>query len=178
MESPMIPESSLWMAYGITNLVALLLLAGSQWFPNLTRFLFFLLFAGAAYFNTRTALESPWVYYDYADYTFLSIYKWFIEEPFSQFTVPIIVSIAAGQVAIALAMLLKGSWFRWGCVGGIAFCLGIAPLGFGSAFPSTLLMAASFYLLYQRRSHQYLWQYLARYSSRATTPDMQTADHS
>ncbi|MBC7339277.1 MAG: hypothetical protein H5U04_05385 [Firmicutes bacterium] len=41
--------------------------------------------------------------------------------------------------------------FLWlGVAGGIVFLLAIAPLGVGSAFPSTLLMAVALYLMWRR----------------------------
>jgi hypothetical protein len=65
-----------------------------------------------------------------------------------------VLSIAVGQVAIAIAMLLTDRWFRIGCLGGIIFCVSIAPLGLGSAFPATLLMALAFYRLYKHENQQ------------------------
>jgi len=45
---------------------------------------------------------------------------------------------------------MKRALFLLGILGGIIFLVAISPLGVGSAFPSTLLMAVSLVLLYLR----------------------------
>lgn len=162
MDKPFFPESVLWTAYAISNLLALVMLLGSRWFPTGARLLYCVLFAWAGQYNFRTALDAPWVYYDYADYTFLPVYRWFILGPFTDITMPMILAIAVGQIGIAVTMLLKGSLFRWGCLGGLVFCVAIAPLGLGSAFPATLLMAAGFYRLYRHPATTYFWHQRSR----------------
>ena len=53
---------------------------------------------------------------------------------------------------IAVAMLLKGTMFRLGCIGAIIFLLAISPLGVGAGFPCTLTLAlAIFYLIRKPR---------------------------
>ena len=65
---------------------------------------------------------------------------------------PMVLIIAVGQVFIAMSTFMKRRWFRVGCIGGISFCLAIAPLGMGAAFPSTLLMAFAFGLALDRET--------------------------
>src|SRR6266511_3228644 len=45
------------------------------------------------------------------------------------------------------------------CIGGIIFCLAIAPLGVGSAFPATVSMAIAFYILLIRYEHDFIWKW-------------------
>lgn len=146
-------DSLLAIAYVLTNVVSLLQVIGTYRWPTITRLVFFVLFAMAAAVNVRTVLDTPWVYQSYAYYA-IPVYSWFIQGPFDHITQPMVLSIAVGQVGIAIAMLLTGRWFGIGCVGGIVFCVSIAPLGLGSAFPATLLMALAFYRLYKHENQQ------------------------
>lgn len=141
------------IAYVLTNVVALVQVIGTYRWPTVTRLVFFVLFAMAAVVNIRTALDTPWVYQSYAYYA-LPVYSWFILGPFDAITQPMVISIAIGQIGIATSMLLLGRWFRLGCVGGLVFCVSIAPLGLGSAFPATLLMALAFYRLFKHENQQ------------------------
>jgi len=59
---------------------------------------------------------------------------------------------------IFIGMLTKNGWFRLACLGGIIFGIAIAPLGIGSAFPATLLMAWAFYILFRKYGHDYIWK--------------------
>jgi hypothetical protein len=58
-------------------------------------------------------------------------------------------AIATGQCASGLLALLPGRWRRWGLAGTIVFLLAIAGLGWGSAFPATVIMAAAVWLVYR-----------------------------
>jgi hypothetical protein len=64
--------------------------------------------------------------------------------------------IATCQGLIALSMILKGWFFKTGCIGGIIFLLAIAPLGVGSGFPCTVVFAIALAVLY-RKGKNYLW---------------------
>ena len=152
------PTHIIWIAYSLSNLVAVLLLWVAWKKPALARALFFLLFAWASWFNTTTALHRPEIYTGYAPFAFLDVYRRFILGFFAQHTAPLVLGIAAGQAGIALGMLAKRRLFRLGCAGGIVFLLCIAPLGLGSAFPCTALMAAGMWLLYREGSGKWLWQ--------------------
>jgi hypothetical protein len=72
----------------------------------------------------------------------LAAYRDFIHGPFRRHTAAIVLSITAGQLAVATLLASGPSPLRrLGVIGGIVFLLAIAPLGVGSAFPSTLLLA-------------------------------------
>ncbi|QIP15140.1 hypothetical protein G8759_22200 [Spirosoma aureum] len=144
-------DTLLTIAYVVVNIFSVTQLIGSYRWPAITRVLFFLLFSLAAFVNIRNALETPWVYQSYADYA-VPMYSRFILGPFDSFTTPIVLSIGIGQILIAFSMFMKGDWFRLGCLGGLVFCVAIAPLGFGSAFPSSLLFAMAFYQLFQSQN--------------------------
>lgn len=143
-------DTFLTIAYVVVNIFSVTQLIGTYRWPATTRVLFFLLFSLAAFVNIRNALETPWVYQSYADYA-IPTYRRFILGLFDRFATPIVVTIGLGQFLIAFSMFTKGDWFRLGCLGGLVFCLAIAPLGLGSAFPSSLLFALAFYRLYQQQ---------------------------
>lgn len=103
-----------------------MLLAASRYYPRIARLLFALLFAWACWINSKTALNNPGDYLNYAPYA-IPVYRDFIEGWFAQHVTPMVLLIATGQGIIALAMLTKGWFFRGGCLGGIAFLLGISP---------------------------------------------------
>lgn len=151
------PTDTVWIAYSLSNLVAVLLLWACWKKPLWARVLFFLLFAWAAWLNSTTALTTPAMYTGYAQYAFSEWYRQFINGFFAAHTVPIVLTIAAGQAGIAIGMLAKGPLFRLGATGAIIFLLSIAPLGIGSAFPCTLVMAAGVWMLYREGGTAWLW---------------------
>ncbi len=146
-------DTIILIAYVLSNVLAMVQLAGSYRWPTATRIVFLLIFGSAAVINIRTVLNTPWVYGGYADYA-IPPYSWFILGPFDSITQPMVLCIAAGQTLIAGSMLLTGRWFRRGCLGGMVFCVAIAPLGLGAAFPATLLLALAFYQLYKPNRRQ------------------------
>ncbi|MFN7118280.1 MAG: hypothetical protein ACK4TA_15880 [Saprospiraceae bacterium] len=148
------------IAYIASNVVAILMLLASWKKPAIARILYLLLFLWASWANTTTALFAPQLYLEYAQFTFLPLYRDFINGLFSHHVTTLVLGIAVCQFLIGSSMLLKGVIFRLGTMGGIVFLLSIAPLGVGSAFPATLVMAAGLYLLIRKNSNIYLWQAL------------------
>jgi hypothetical protein len=144
------------IAYIISNVVALVLLYCASTWPRIGRLLFVLLFAWASWTNWGTALSTPEAYLDYANLTFLDLYRQTIHGWFSEHIVLAVGIIATCQALIAVSMLLKGVLFKIGAAGAILFLVGIAPLGVGAAFPATLIMALAMGVL-MNKSHTYLW---------------------
>ena len=157
------PTHIIWIAYSVSNLAALLLLWACWKKPAWGRLLFFLLFGWAAWFNSTMALSTPDIYTGYAQYAFFAVYRQFINGFFAEHTAPFVLAIALGQAGVAVGMLAKGWLFRLGAIGGMLFLVSIAPLGIGSAFPATLLMAGAIWMLYRQGSGQWLWQMFWRY---------------
>jgi len=94
---------------------------------------------------------SPEVYADtYGPIAVLPIYRNFIEGIFSQNATLFITLIASGQILSGIFLLMRKPMFVLGVIGGIVFFVAISPLGFGSAFPATLLMAFSLIVLWRR----------------------------
>lgn len=145
------------LLYCISNAVALLLLWTAWKQPRLSRLLFFLLFAWASWTNWTTALRNPQFYIEYADLSFLTVYKQFILGWFSDHVTESVGFIATCQAAIAISMLLKGWILKAGTIGAIIFLLAIAPLGVGSAFPFSLIASAALYFIIRNPANDYLW---------------------
>ena len=144
-------------SYIISNVVAVLMLFAAWKTPRIARVLFFVLFAWAGYTNYNYAIHNPGAYLEYANLSFLYLYIEFIQGWFSQHIMIAIGFIATCQGLIAVSMLLKGWIFKTGCIGAIIFLLAIAPLGVGSGFPCTVIMAVATFVILKRSDENYLW---------------------
>ncbi|MFI5153959.1 MAG: hypothetical protein ACHQET_11535 [Chitinophagales bacterium] len=126
--------------------------------PIVTRIFLAALFLWASLVNFSTAMRKPEVYLEYAQLSFMPFYRDFIKGFFSQHVRAFVLMVAAGQFLIFSGLCLKSQWTTLACLGGIIFGLAIVPLGVGSAFPATLLMAISFFILFQRPEHDFIWK--------------------
>jgi hypothetical protein len=122
--------------------LAVVLLAAARVWPRVGRALYVALFAWACIVNWQTALERPHAYLDYADFAVLDLYRDFIRGFFAAHILAIVGTIATCQGLIAAALFAGGKPARLALVGATVFLVMIAPLGAGSGFPSTLIMAA------------------------------------
>ncbi len=127
--------------YLVTNLLALGLVVLAFTKPRTTRWLFTALFGGAAIFNAIFALRDPGAYVSGYAKLAAPAYRDFIEGTFAAHTTPIVLSIALGQLVIAVMLALGGRSLTRGAIGAVVFLVAISPLGVGSAFPSTLILA-------------------------------------
>jgi hypothetical protein len=143
----------------ISNIVAIILLINAIHWPKIARLLFFLLFSWACWTNWRISQQNPALYLEYADLTPSSLYKTFINGWFSRHIQVVVGFIATCQGVIAVSMLLKGRVFKTGASAAILFLLAIMPLGVGSGFPSTIILAIAMYALLKREANEYLWSY-------------------
>lgn len=140
-----ISSGELIIAYLASNLVGAVMWWTSHHRPKIGRFMYSLLFLWAAQFNYRSCRSDPEVYKGYAEFAVIPFYKTLIEGWFSDNVTLMISLIAAGQLLIGLALLIGRLPARLGAWGGIVFLVAIAPLGMGSAFPATILMAMGCY---------------------------------
>ena len=151
-------ENNTYLAlYIISNVIALLMLWASLKHYRISRLLFFLVFAWASWTNWNEAIIAPRFYLDYAGLTFSNWYRDFIQGWFSWHITLAVGFIATCQALIATAMLLKGWIFKTAAIGAIIFLLAIAPLGVGSAFPCTIILAIAMWLLTRQKEIDYLW---------------------
>jgi hypothetical protein len=143
--------------YIISNTVALVMLWAAWKQHRVLRLMFFLLFAWASWTNWTEAINTPQFYLDYADLSFSGFYRDFIRGWFSHHITLAVGFIATCQALIGVSMLLKGWILRIGAIGAIIFLIAIVPLGVGSAFPCTLIMAVSMWSLLFEKETDYLW---------------------
>ncbi len=134
----------------LSNGVSLLLLMLAIWRPVVARWLFCILFIGAAFFNTYTAIVHPEKYLLYADLTALPMYEQFIRGAFSRHITTYIIAIAIGQLLTGIYIGSSGQLYKAALAGAIIFLLAIAPLGAGSAFPCSIVMAAACMVLLRK----------------------------
>ncbi len=135
-----------WLYPHLIAIVLSIVMAVAAWRrPDVGRALFAALFLWAGLYNARTAFVKPAEYLNYAGLTESPTYRAIIEGPFARHITTYVVLIAIGQLAIGVGLLLRGALTRVACLGAIVFLLAIAPLGIGSGFPSTVIMACLLY---------------------------------
>ena len=144
--------------YICSNAIACIMLWASWKQPRLARLMFFLLFAWASATNWSYAIRAPQVYLGYAELSFSDPYTQFINGWFSRHITETVGFVATSQALMAVCMLLKGRLFKMGSIAAIIFLLAIIPLGVGSGFPCTLIMAAALFVLLVRHDHDFIWK--------------------
>lgn len=136
------------ISYILTNGIAVIFVFLSWRNPKVGRVLFFILFLLAVCLNVYTASQNAGMYQYFAELAWSDIYGQFITGWFKNNASWFVIAIAICQLFIAISMWLKGSLLKLGALGAIFFFISIAPLGFGSAFPASLIMAfAMFFIL-------------------------------
>jgi hypothetical protein len=139
----MVPQEFL-APYLVANALALAVLTLTFWRRDTGRWAGVALFACAALANTWTAAVRPGAYLDYAALTPSAIYRDFILGWFSGHVQAVVLSIALGQVVIAVLLASHhATQRRIGVAGALTFLLAIAPLGVGSGFPFSLVFGAA-----------------------------------
>jgi hypothetical protein len=154
------------LPYVFTNAVAVLLVITAMVWPTIARGIFSSMFVAAFAFNLFTAFYKPSAYLYFAEHTTSGFYKSIILGPFSDHVTLYIMLISLCQLYIGVFISYKGRLMQIAMFGGIIFLIAISPLGYGAAFPSTLIMASGLVILlakkiklnvyeiiYQRRSY-------------------------
>jgi hypothetical protein len=150
-------ETQMFYAQVGSILVATIMAVVSSRWRNAGRVLFVLLFLWAAQENLRTAVGRPEAYLEYAPLAYSELYRRFILGFFAQHITAMVSTIAIGQFLIAVCISWRGVVVQLGLVGAIVFFVAIAPLGTGSAFPATLIMALGAALLLRTQYQRTLW---------------------
>jgi hypothetical protein len=143
--------SQLQMLYGqvVANVIAVTILFLCWKRRTAGRLSLVLLFLWAGLYNLRAAFVSPEQYLVYARLASMTWYQKFILGFFSEHTTAVVAIIALSQLAAAVLMSMRGTGVYLGLAGAIISLVAIAPLGSGSAFPSTLIAACGAILLLQ-----------------------------
>ena len=144
--------------YIISNLLFVSCIWAAWKRPKWARTFLAVFFLWASLTNLSYANRHPEVYLDYGKLTFLPLYRDFINGFFSQHAAALVSLIASFQMAIFVGLLLNKIWIRISCIGGMIFGVAIAPLGVGSAFPSTIFMAISFLILFFDKDQEFIWK--------------------
>jgi hypothetical protein len=110
-----------------------------------------LLFIAASVVNTVIAISHPRLYLTYADVAAVPLYVQFINGFFSRHITTIVLSIAIAQFIIGSLLIWKGALEKFALAGALIFLLAIAPLGAGSSFPCSLLLALACVLLMREK---------------------------
>ena len=145
----MIPQEYL-VTYLVANAVGLVLLELGYWTPRVARWAWIGIFVWAAAINTITAAVEPWVYLEYGALTPSQWYQDLIAGWFSRHIPVVVMSIAAGQLTIAILLARRARARQFGVFGATIFLLAIAPLGVGSGFPFSLSAIASLVIMERR----------------------------
>jgi hypothetical protein len=124
--------------------------------PNAGRIfmgIFFLVMAIGV--NVVMVFVDPTSYMGLGADSFIPLYRWvFIN--FVALAPPLFVlPVAAFEIAIALLMLSKGKYAKWGLIGGIVFLLAITPLGVWT-LANPILAVAIAYLLTKEYDRSFL----------------------
>jgi hypothetical protein len=137
--------------YVISNLIALALVWICWKRSHLGIILFGILFILAGLINLYMATFSPEVYQEYATGVLFEFYADFIRGFFKDHAALLVTLVALGQLITGTALFIKKQPFRSiGSTLGILFLISIAPLGIGSAFPATLIMAMALFTGYKK----------------------------
>jgi hypothetical protein len=136
--------------YVTANLIALGILGLAFWRPRWVRWCWVAIFAWASLANTWTVAGQPLAYLTYGALTPSDLYRAFIDGWFSAHIQPMVLTIATGQMAIAILLAEGTRGRRLGELGAIIFLLAIAPLGIGSGFPFSLTAIASILVMERR----------------------------
>jgi len=131
------------------NILALVLLAVAAKAPRAARYITGVGFISSGMFNIFTVLHTPSVYVNAYGPLAIWPYNSFIYGPFMRHTATFITLIATGQCASGLLAMMPGRLGRLGLAGTMLFLLAITGLGWGSAFPATLIMAVAIWLAYR-----------------------------
>lgn len=148
--------------YIITNAIAILTAVIVMLWPNAGRVFLSGIFIGAASFNAFTAWQNPGLYLQFGELTTSNMYRAIILGPFSEHVEIYVSIIAACQLIIGTFLLYKGKLMKTAMFAGILFLVAIAPLGVGSAFPSTLILATALIILIRRKIDYSIYEGLNR----------------
>jgi hypothetical protein len=137
--------------YILTNLIAFAVAFTAMLWPTVARILLSTIFIAAFAFNLFTAITHPTLYLEFGELTPSEFYRSIILGPFSTHPQGYVVFIAIIQLFIGVFISYKEKIMKVAMISGIVFLVAISPLGFGAAFPSTLILASALVILMFKR---------------------------
>ncbi|SFW85272.1 hypothetical protein [Chitinophaga sancti] len=132
-------------AYVISNVGAIIILLLSIWYKKAGTILVALLFLAAALINAWQAIYEPDRYNIYELVAALPVYEYFIRDVFLIHIKLYILILMVFQLLVGLSILYNKKWSI--VVAGI-YLLALAPLGAGSSFPCSVILAAACMVLF------------------------------
>ncbi|WP_440135218.1 hypothetical protein [Chitinophaga sancti] len=132
-------------AYVISNVGAIIILLLSIWYKKVGTILVALLFLAAALINAWQAIYEPDRYNIYELVAALPVYEYFIRDVFLIHIKLYILILMVFQLLVGLSILYNKKWSI--VVAGI-YLLALAPLGAGSSFPCSVILAAACMVLF------------------------------
>lgn len=106
--------------------------------------LFFLVMAIGV--NVVMVFVDPNSYIGLGAESFILLYRWVFINLVALAPPLFVLPVAAFEIAIALLMLSKGRYVKWGLMGGIVFLIGITPLGVWTLANPILALAMAYLL--------------------------------
>ena len=146
----LIPQEYL-VPFILTNIISIILIIVSIKWIDAGKIIFAVIFLFACGFNVYNVINHPDSYLEFGKTAKLFFYRDFIFGDFRDNIIIYIIIIAVIQLMISFFLFTESFLTNYGFTGGIIFLVLIAPLGLGSAFPSTLLMALALYIIYAKR---------------------------
>jgi hypothetical protein len=146
------------LPYIISNSVAVFAAIAAILWPTVARVLLSAIFVCASLFNAYTAFVDPDLYLAFGEATSNELYRSIILGPFRKHVQLYIMLIAVGQLLIGVFGSYKGDLMKIAMTGGIIFLLAVAPLGAGSAFPASLILALAYLILLRKRINFSLYE--------------------
>lgn len=137
-------------AYLVSNAGALLILLISIWFKRTGRVIIGCIFLTAALVNAWQAVYRPEAYNIYEWLAALPVYEYLIGQVFLVHITLYILILMVLQLFIGLGILYKNrvAWLL-----AIIYLLALAPLGAGSSFPCTLILAIACFIHLKKRKN-------------------------
>lgn len=142
----------------IVNLIAIIMVVLSVRSEKAGRILFGGLFLFAGSFNLYLSFSNPDEFIYYAEFAFVDVYKNFFVTIYSDNSGPILFIISILQLLTAFGMEYQGKWVKYASYSATLFLLALVPLGFGAAFPSTLIMAYGTWRLSHKTFTKPVWK--------------------
>jgi hypothetical protein len=138
-----------FILWAVTNIISLVLIGFCYKWPSLGSFIWGIIFLFAGVYNGFTAMHLPESYQIYSE-TAVYYYQEFIKGIFAEQARVFIMFIVLSQLLISFGLFFKENFYKIALIGAMIFLIAITPLGIGSAFPATLLMTISLFILYKK----------------------------
>lgn len=143
-------DPAYFLPFVLANAVALLLfllaIARARWAFRA----YAALFAWSAWMNVSLAWNDPIAYLRFSDLVLWEPYRDLILGPFAPHIQRYMALVSASQLLLAIGLLTPGRLRTLAGIGSVLFFLAVAPLGIGSGFPATLVLAAGMVILLRK----------------------------